>query len=221
VEAGKDNFSVIVTSADASVRKRWLAALNAQVKLYEATDLQQVERVLNVQQADLIILDAALLGKDALQPLSRLTLKAPDMRILMMRDNRHDADRILAIKAGVVGYCEHDPSPAVICKVVAAIRQGEVWLPRALITRLIDDFADTVTDSGKAALSEEQRQGLSSLTAREFEVARLVHKSANNKIIARELNISERTVKAHLSAIFRKLQVANRVRLALYFKELS
>ena len=221
MEEGKDNFTVIVASADASVRKRWLAALMSQVILHEAEDLLQIEQILNIQQTSLIVLDSALLGDNTLHVLASIALNAPDVRVLMVRDEQHHSERITAIKAGVVGYCEHDPSPAVMCKAVAAIRNGEVWLPRALIAQLIDNFSDAVMKGGEAALSEEQRQGLGSLTARELEVAHLVHKSANNKIIARELNISERTVKAHLSAIFKKLQVVNRVRLALFFNELS
>lgn len=221
MDEGKDNFTVIVASADASVRKCWLAVLKSQVTLHEAADLLQIEQILNIQQANLIVLDCALFKDNTLQVLANIALNAPDVRVLMVRDEQHDAERISAIKAGVVGYCEHDPSPAVMCKAVAAIRNGEVWLPRALIAQLIDNFSDAAMKGGEAALSEEQRQGLCSLTARELEVARLVHKSANNKIIARELNISERTVKAHLSAIFKKLQVVNRVRLALFFNELS
>ena len=57
------------------------------------------------------------------------------------------------------------------------------------------------------------------LTPRELQVARMVHKGGNNKTIARKLDISERTVKAHLSSIFRKLNIENRLHLAIFFHE--
>ena len=64
-------------------------------------------------------------------------------------------------------------------------------------------------------------KSLKRLTPRELQVAQMVHLGGNNKMIARELDISERTVKAHLSAIFRKLKIENRLHLALYFSNIS
>ncbi len=215
----KDNFAVLVASADTEHRERWRTALDMHVHL--AVGLRQAEQMLNSQHVDLIVLDSGLLGDTVAETLARLTVNAPDVRVLLMDKGIQDADRVAAIKMGVVGYCDFDAPAATVSKAVTAIRNGEVWLPRALIAQLIDTFSIDALSDEENALNEEQRQSLCTLTAREFEVARLVHQSANNKVIARALNISERTVKAHLSAIFKKLGVANRVRLALLFKEIS
>lgn len=217
----KDNFRVLLASADAAAKERWRVALDAHVSLQLAAGLRQAEQLLNARRVDLIVADSGLLGSTVAETLARLTVSAPDVRVLLMDRGIEESDRVAAIKVGVVGYCDFNSPGDMVYKAVIAIRNGEVWLPRALIARLIDTFSIDVSGSVENALSEEQRQSLCSLTAREFEVARLVHQSANNKLIARALNISERTVKAHLSAIFRKLGVANRVRLALLFKEIS
>lgn len=221
VAVEKDNFAVLVATADASIRERWHSALDTHVQLQQAVGLRQTEQLLNAQRIDLIVLDSGLLGSTVAETLARLTVNAPDVRVLLMDKGIKDTDRVAAIKVGVVGYCDYNAPASTVFKAVIAIRNGEVWLPRALIAQLIDTFSIDALSGPENALSEEQRQNLCSLTAREFEVARLVHQSANNKVIARALNISERTVKAHLSAIFKKLGVANRVRLALLFKEIS
>lgn len=217
-----DNFAVLVACAETSHRERWREALDTQVQLQQAVGLRQTEQMLNARHVDLIVLDSGLLGEAVAETLARLTVNSPDVRVLLMDKGIKDADRVAAIKMGVVGYCDFNAPAGTLSKAVTAIRNGEVWLPRALIAQLINTFSTDDALSGEEnALSEEQRQSLCTLTAREFEVARLVHQSANNKVIARALNISERTVKAHLSAIFKKLGVTNRVRLALLFKEIS
>ncbi len=218
---GKDSFGVLLASADGAARARWRDALDAHVHLVQAVGLRQAELLLDKVRVDLIVLDSGLLGGTVSEMLARLTVNVPDIRVLLMDRDIQDADRIAAIKMGVVGYCDHNAPASTVCKAVMAIRNGEVWLPRALIAQLIDTFSIDAQSGAEEALSEEDRQSLCSLTAREFEVARLVHQSANNKLIARALSISERTVKAHLSAIFKKLGVSNRVRLALLFKEIS
>ena len=217
----KNSFAVLVVSADTLARARWCTALDTHVLLQQAVGLRQAEQLLGARRVDLIVLDSDLLGGTVAETLARLTVNSPDVRVLLMDKGIQDGERVAAIRVGVVGYCDHNASTSTVFKAVTAIRNGEVWLPRALIAQLIDAFSIDALSEEEHTLSEEQRQNLCTLTAREFEVARLVHQSANNKLIARALNISERTVKAHLSAIFKKLGVANRVRLALLFKEIT
>ena len=92
-------------------------------------------------------------------------------------------------------------------------------MPRQLITKLIGELARD-SSTGTHTLSFAGNSSIEHLTPRERQVAEMVHGGGNNKAIARELDISERTVKAHLSAIFRKLDIENRLHLALFFSEL-
>lgn len=214
-----DNFSVLLVSADEGLRLHWRTTLIDQCDWHEAASMRQAEAQLLAPGIGLLLLDRHLVTGNICQALARLTLNAPGTRVLLISDTDSDADRMAAIKAGVVGYCAAQAAPTVLRAAIAAIRKGEVWLPRAVIAQLIASFT---SESGvQDAATEALRKNLRRLTAREFEVARLVHQSANNKVIARTLNISERTVKAHLSAIFKKLNVGNRVRLALLFNDFS
>jgi DNA-binding NarL/FixJ family response regulator len=97
---------------------------------------------------------------------------------------------------------------------------GEVWVPRQLIARLVGELARDTT-ANTHTLKFAGNSSIEHLTPREMQVAEMVHLGGNNKTIARELDISERTVKAHLSAIFRKLDIENRLHLALYFSQLK
>ena len=103
-------------------------------------------------------------------------------------------------------------------KAVQMVCEGEYWIQRKLIAKMINDLAREIAESHSPG-GRDDSAVIDALTPRELEVAKMVRLGGNNKLIARELDISERTVKAHLSAIFRKLDVQNRLHLALYFSE--
>jgi two-component system nitrate/nitrite response regulator NarL len=122
-------------------------------------------------------------------------------------------------KAGAHGFFRGDISTMLLNKAVQAVCNGELWMPRSLITRIIDNLA-RARPSQPGSTSAEY-SAVECLTPRELQVARMVHLGGNNKTIARELSISERTVKAHLSAIFRKLNIQNRLHLALFLNDVT
>ena len=93
-------------------------------------------------------------------------------------------------------------------------------MPRTLISRIIEDLTRKRTSSDDS-VTVQDASAVECLTPRELQVARMVHLGGNNKTIARELSISERTVKAHLSAIFRKLNIQNRLHLALFLNDVT
>lgn len=123
-----------------------------------------------------------------------------------------DEDEGLALlRAGARGYCNLYIDPRLLGKVVNAVQGGEVWVGRRLVDRLVELVAGTSPHrAGAAGLA-----ALEVLTPREREIARLVGEGINNKLIARRLDITERTVKAHLGSVFAKLGVSGRLQLAL------
>lgn len=117
-----------------------------------------------------------------------------------------------ALEAGARGYTEALANVATLQQVSLSVQQGAMWLPSALVSRMIGVLSDVL----KQQQSEEA--DLSILTEREKEVAQAVVTGASNKEIARQLDITERTVKAHLSAIFQKLEVRDRMHLMLVMR---
>ena len=89
-------------------------------------------------------------------------------------------------------------------------QHGELWIRRGLVPKLVDSLTADHEDTMNGATGR-----FAVLTPREIEIARLIGQGASNKGIARQLSITERTVKAHLTMIFRKTGVEDRVKLAL------
>jgi two-component system NarL family response regulator len=109
----------------------------------------------------------------------------------------------------VRGVCPLDATVDVLVRAVGIVLQGELWIRRALVAKLVDSLVakdgDASGATGRFAI----------LTPREIEIARLIGQGASNKRIARHLAITERTVKGHLTAIFRKTGAVDRLTLAL------
>jgi two-component system nitrate/nitrite response regulator NarL len=106
--------------------------------------------------------------------------------------------------------------PAVeLARVVAAVEGGEVWIKRAVMAQLIEAMQPPMPLPVESAAQPVPALGGSHLTQRERQIAMLVCAGQANKQIGRELGISERTVKAHLTEIFRKLGISDRLMLAI------
>lgn len=114
---------------------------------------------------------------------------------------------IALLQAGVRGYCNRLISPALMPVVVQTVQAGELWVGR--------DIARHLLGAPPAATPVAGDEPLAGLTPREREIALMVGDGLSNKAIAHRSGITERTVKAHLNAIFRKTGIRNRVQLAL------
>ena len=130
------------------------------------------------------------------------------MRVVALSTTPSDEQGFAAISAGCAGYCHAVAAKEQLTQVLAVVASGGIWAGRNLVHRLLASVNQLSGSIPTPSL-------LMKLTEREREVAKRAAQGAANKIIARELGISERTVKAHLSAAFDKLQVPDRVQLAL------
>lgn len=116
------------------------------------------------------------------------------------------------LRAGIRGCCRSDIEPRFLKQVVMAVEEGELWIRRTLACRLVDELGKT-TSKNKAYRAAV---GLfNKLTQREYDIAVRVSNGESNKRIAQACDITERTVKAHLTEIFTKLGVSDRLNLAL------
>jgi two-component system, NarL family, nitrate/nitrite response regulator NarL len=126
---------------------------------------------------------------------------------LSARPDAHEGLRLL--RAGARGYANRLASSAVLAAVLESVRDGELWAGRQvtdyLLARALEKPAPSAAEPGL----------LDRLSGREAEVATRVAAGASNKVIASDMAITERTVKAHLNSIFRKTGIRNRVQLAL------
>lgn len=182
-----------------------------------------VTRLLNARteyRADAVIFDARKLDEDA----SLLAVLAkPNIRFLVIGSSWPEQKQIEVMVHGAAGYCEEAEAAQLLKRAVDCILKGDIWIRRALVPKVIGMLTGQLQSSHGNHVSLEEREKLmrmsNSLSAREIEVANMIRQGENNRSIAEAMNISERTVKAHLSSIFRKFEVDDRLRLAIRLKE--
>ena len=130
--------------------------------------------------------------------------------LVILADEPSETDAMAALAAGAAGYCNGHAAPSVLQQVALAVENGGIWVGQGLMQRLLAATARILPES--AAENASWRQ---TLTAREQETAVLLAKGCSNKEIARQLDITERTVKSHVGAMLEKLGVRDRLQLSL------
>ena len=212
---------ILVASDNIALVKHYASILGSGFELAFSADEKQAQALIRDDQPDLVLVDPAFNKGTVKDFVIALAASAPGIRIIVIgSETISQEEQTALLKAGVHGFCKRNTTPALLSKAIQLVSEGEFWLQRKLLAQLIGELAKEVqkSSSGKGA---GQNDALKALTPRELEVARIVHQGNNNKTIARALDISERTVKAHLSAIFRKLNIENRLQLAIFFNKIT
>ncbi len=212
--------TILLASADHHVAGHFHGILASAYDLSLTSDTSDMLRRLKDTNPSVLIIDPVLYPADATDQIIAVVRMAADSHVVVLENaSSRRVDQHELFKAGAHGFCKDDISETLLLKAVQLVLDGDYWVQRRLITEVITELA---TERNSTSSSSNFDWTLvDSLTPRELQVARMVHMGSNNKLIARELEISERTVKAHLSAIFRKLDIENRLNLALYFSEIE
>ena len=210
---------ILIASADNDIVVRFSAALEQNYSLVKWTGSISVKALYESDMLDLVLIDPKYFPDPITANIAEIAESNQGLRIMVI-ENQSDrqVDQYALFKAGAHGFCKENISDALLNRAVQMVCEGEYWIQRKLIATIIDDLAREISEPHDHSAAGDNPI-LDALTPREQEVARMVRLGGNNKMIARELDISERTVKAHLSAIFRKLDIQNRLHLALYFSE--
>jgi DNA-binding NarL/FixJ family response regulator len=218
--ASPETNYILIASHDRDVSDHYTDVLAKNHTIRQSDSLDGMHARIADERPALLFIDPVIFTSDLTHTLNGL-LKQLAGILVMIIENQSDrrVDQHSLFKAGARGFCSDDITPDLLNRAVHVVLEGEYWIPRKLITRMISELASE--NQSSAAGRNFDNALVNTLTPRELQVARMVHLGGNNKMIARELDISERTVKAHLSAIFRKLDIENRLNLALFFSELS
>ena len=163
------------------------------------------------EQPDVILLDLDLGAENGIDLLPGLRTVAGQARVLVLTGMRDVQGHRLAIRRGARGLVHKEQAPEVLLKAIVKVHAGEVWLDRAMLTSVLDEIAVGET---RPANSEAAR--IVTLTEREHEVIALVGEGLKNKQVGERLFISETTVTHHLSSVFSKLEVSDRLELIIY-----
>jgi DNA-binding NarL/FixJ family response regulator len=210
---------MLIASPTAALRKQWRQAMRGLLAIHEVFDCLSLERSLAGQDSGLLLLDLKLPGLGGIGDVARLRRLRPSTRIMILTSRSDEREGVEALRAGAWGYSERDIAPGLLKKAVDVIQSGEIWIGRRLVPALLEELR--ALSERPPATRVESGAGLERVSAREREIAQLVGAGANNREVATKLGITERTVKAHLTAIFRKLGISSRLQLALVVLEQS
>jgi two-component system nitrate/nitrite response regulator NarL len=199
---------ILLSSTNDSVLNRWEDLLAGQYELEKADSLKRLKSCCAVNTFSLILLHRSLVDITTFTDIRR---QYPMVRIFLLSDQPNEDEGLTFLKLGIVGYANTFISAERLIEAVRIISSGAVWLGQKVMQRLIlDSYARAKEE---AVINSEQK--LASLTKRELEIANLVAQGNSNLEIAANLDITERTVKAHLSSIYEKTKTGSRLNLAL------
>jgi NarL family two-component system response regulator LiaR len=175
----------------------------------EAGDGEEAVRLAAECHPDVIIMDIAMPGLSGIEATRQIKAVSPAAVVLALTAYDDDQYIFAFLEAGAAGYLLKDVHANELIKAIRAVHAGESVLHPAVARKVIDHFA-------QPADRREEEDALDRLTERELEVLGLAAKGMTNREIAHELSLSTRTVQAHLSHIFTKLDVGSRTEAVLY-----
>jgi len=159
------------------------------------------------QNVDLVFLGSHG-GRNLFDLMAEVKASRPDLRIIVTGSGANDETIMKAIAAGAKGYVEEAAPPSDFILATRIVQRGSVWAPR----RVLSKFVERVTSSPGRIFPA----GRVTLTDREKEVLKLLVVGCSNKEVSSALGITERTVKAHVAKLMRKVGVRNRIALSVH-----
>ena len=160
---------------------------------------------------DIVLMDVRMPKRGGIEACTSIKEVAPSAKIIMLTISDEEADLYDAIKAGAMGYLLKEISIEEVASAIRAVHGGQSLISPSMASKLLTEFAAMVKKS-----DDRQQVPTPRLTDREMEVLKLVAKGLNNRDIAKQLFISENTVKNHIRNILEKLQLHSRMEAVMY-----
>jgi len=206
--------AVLIATADPELLRQWRSVLDGGYPVSCVSDRDCLERTIATLTPDVLLLDLDLLGMGGIGDGPIIRVLSRDTKVVLLSGCPNEREGIRVLKAGARGYCNKSVEPQLLRKIVDRVHEGEIWAERKLIPRLLEEYASHPEGDPEGLSMPDGRLNL--LTPREREIAFLIGAGASNKGIASRLRVGEGTVKAPLTAIFRKLGFSDRLQLGLF-----
>jgi DNA-binding NarL/FixJ family response regulator len=178
----------------------------------EAANREEALALKNREQPDIILLDLDLGGESGLDLIPELTDGGSHSKVIVLTGMRDPEMHHQAVKLGAMGVVQKEKAIDVLISAIERVSAGEAWLDPSLMARVLSE----VSTAGKNKKVDPEAAKIAALSDREREVLLLISEGLKNKEIAERLFISEWTVRHHITSIFNKLDVSDRVDLILY-----
>jgi DNA-binding NarL/FixJ family response regulator len=172
----------------------------------QAVDGADAVKAVATAKPDVILMDLKMPNLDGAEATRQIVAEHPEVKVLILSTFDADSFVLQALRAGASGYVLKDSQPDAIVSSILAVVSGERVMANAVANRVLDMLTGTTTP----------KEFYNGLTAREVEILKLLATGLANKQIARRLEISEKTVRNHVSHMYEKLQIFDRSQAVLY-----
>ena len=202
-------IKIMITDDHSMIREglKNLLELDGDIEVIaEAIDGEDCLEKLETVKPDVLLLDINMPKMNGLEVLKNLKARKSKIKVLVLTVHNEIEYLLKAVDIGVNGYVLKDSESLELKKAIFALVEGETYIQPSLIPAL----------NSKMIEKNEDEVKIDSLTRRELEVLKLLAVGMYNKEVAEKLNISERTVKNHVSNIFKKLEVTDRTQAAVF-----
>ncbi len=203
-----DKIRVIIADNHPAFREGLLRLLSDEDGLEiigQAADGEEVVKLTKELKPDVAIIDVAMSRLSGIEATKIIRAESPDTAVLIISAFNYQKDVLASLRAGAAGYLTKDTPIRELAAAVRSAHAGNGIIDREAASKIIR----------RVIADKDRKKGNLDLFPRELEVLKLTAKGLRNKEIARELKISERTVQAHLSNIFSKLDVDSRTEAVL------
>lgn len=206
----KDKIEIIIADDHMMIREglKQLLELDGTMKVIaEANDGEECLNLLNKKiHPDILLLDINMPKKNGIEVLEYIKQNKIPVKVLILTVHNEVEYLLKAVDIGIDGYLLKDSSYDELKEAIDVVISGNTYIQPSLLPALNESMEDYVLDKEK----------IECLTKRELDVLRLISEGCSNKKISDELTISERTVKNHISHIFRKIDVEDRTQAAVF-----
>lgn len=212
--AGEEPIRVLIVDDHALFRRGIVMVLEQEKDVEvvgEASDGTEAIQIASETMPDVVLMDVRMPRRGGIEATQQIKDLVPHAKILMLTISDEEADLYDAIKAGASGYLLKEISIEEVAGAIRAVQGGQSMISPSMASKLLTEFATMVKKGDEKPLASQPR-----LTEREMEVLRLVAKGRNNRDIAKELFISENTVKNHIRNILEKLHLHSRMQAVVY-----
>jgi DNA-binding NarL/FixJ family response regulator len=162
---------------------------------------------------DVILLDISLRSENGLDFIAQFIRDFAPARVLVLTAMEDVETHLMAMEAGASGVVMKEQAPEILVKAIRAVDSGEPWMGRAVSVAALNKLVRAKSEKTR---TDPERAKIASLTPREREVVEAVARGFNGARISREFRISEATVRHHITSILSKLEVSNKLELAVY-----
>lgn len=175
----------------------------------QASNGSEAVQLARTYKPDIILMDINMPGTNGLQAIKEIKQEKLECRIIVLTIHEDREYLFKTLQMGAEGYVLKDAEPSVLIEAIRNVYTGQSYIQPNMTSELVKEF-------NRVTLHEKEKHDDNNLTTREIEVLELIAEGMINKEIAKQLYISEKTVKNHVSNIFRKLDVSDRTQAAIY-----